>query len=83
MAMITRKLTQYTSRRLTRRAYRALPWIGGVLALATVGGAIKRKGLVRGTLDTALDMTPYLGSAKNLFEVTRGRDLLRDKRLAG
>jgi hypothetical protein len=49
----------------------------------TIGGAIKRKGIVRGTLDTALDMTPYVGGAKNLLEVTRGRDLFRDKRLAG
>jgi hypothetical protein len=80
---ITRQLTQYAGHRLTRRLYRSVPWIGGLLALVTIGGAIRRKGLVGGTLDTALDFTPFLGSAKNLVEAGRGRDFIRDKRSLG
>ena len=74
-----RQMMQYGRRRLTRRLTRSVPWIGGLLALATVGAAIRRKGLFRGTLDTALDFTPVVGSAKNLAEVARGRDFLRDR----
>jgi hypothetical protein len=78
---ITRQLKQYAGRRLTRRLYRSMPWIGGLIALATVGGAIRRKGWFGGTLDTALDFIPFVGGAKNLAEVSRGRDFIRDKRL--
>ena len=36
MAM-TEQLRQYASRRATKRLYRAVPWIGSVLAIATLG----------------------------------------------
>lgn len=77
---ITRQLTRYAGHRLTRRLYRSVPWIGGLFALATIGSTIRRKGLVGGTLDTALDLTPFVGGAKNLVEAGRGRDFIRDKR---
>jgi hypothetical protein len=80
---ITTQLTQYAGRRLTRRLYRSMPWIGGLLALATIGSAIRRKGIVGGTIDTALDFTPFVGGAKNLVEAGRGRDFIRDKRDPG
>jgi hypothetical protein len=80
---ITRQLKQYAGRRVTRRVYRAMPWVGGVIALVTLGGAIRRKGWFGGTLDTALDFIPFVGGAKNLAEASRGRDFIRDKRVAG
>lgn len=80
---IARQLQQYASRRLTRRLYRSLPWLGGAVALAALGGAIRRKGVFGGTLDTALDFIPFVGGAKNLAEAARGRDFIRDKRLPG
>lgn len=58
---------------------RAIPWLGAAIALATLGTAIRRKGFFRGSLDTALDFTPGVGSVKNAAEVLRGRDFLRDK----
>jgi hypothetical protein len=79
---ITRQLTQYAGHRLTKRLYRSIPWIGAFFALATIGGAIRRKGLVGGTIDTALDFTPYVGGAKNLVEAGRGRDFIPDRRSA-
>ena len=83
MAM-SKQLRQYATRRVTRRLVRAVPWIGGIVALVTLGGAIRRKGFLGGSLDTALDMVPYVGGAKNLAEIGRGRDFIRDKqRLAG
>jgi hypothetical protein len=77
---ITRQLNQYASRRLTRRLYRTMPWLGGALALLTLGAAIRRKGLVGGTIHTVLDFVPLVGGAKNIAEVTRGRDFIPDKR---
>ncbi len=78
MAIATR-LGHYAGRRLTRRVYRSMPWIGGLLALVAIGGAVRRKGFLRGTVDTLLDFTPFVGAAKNIAEVTRGRDFFPDK----
>jgi len=74
---------QYAARRLTRRLYRTMPWIGGLLALLTIGRAIRQKGFFGGTLDTTLDFIPFVGGAKNLAEAVRGRDFIADKRVVG
>ena len=74
-----RQVTQFASRRVTKKLTRAVPWVGAVIALVTLGGAIKRKGWFGGALDTALDFTPYVGTIKNLAEVRRGRDFIRDR----
>jgi hypothetical protein len=80
---VTRQLTQYARGRLLRRASRSIPWIGVVLALASIGAAMKRKGFLGGALDTALDATPIVGGAKNLLEAARGRDFIKDRRIGG
>jgi hypothetical protein len=76
---VTRQLKQYATRRLTRRLVRTMPWIGSAIALLTVGSAMRRKGIVRGALDTAIDFIPFVGGAKNLAEIRRGRDFFPDK----
>ena len=76
---MTRQMTQYASARLTRRLYRSMPWIGSVVAVVTIGSAIRNKGWLGGTLDTALDFIPFVGGAKNFAEAARGRDFIRDK----
>jgi hypothetical protein len=48
----------------------------------TLGAAIKRKGWFGGALDTALDFTPVVGTIKNMAEVGRGRDFIRDREVA-
>jgi hypothetical protein len=78
---IRRQVVQYGQRRLTRKLSRSIPWIGGVLALATLGAAMRRKGFFRGALDTALDFTPFVGGVKNLAEVARGRDFFPDRQV--
>ena len=72
-------VTRYAGRKLTKRLSRSLPWIGGIIAIATIGSAMRRKGVVRGALHTALDAIPYLGAAKNMTEAARGRDFFPDK----
>jgi len=80
MAMANpRPLTNYAGRKIARRLARSIPWIGAVIALMTLGSAVRRKGLLRGTLHSGLDAIPYVGGAKNLAELVRGRDFLPDK----
>jgi hypothetical protein len=76
---ISRQIVQYGQRRLTRRVLRAAPWVGGVIALATLGAAVRRKGALGGVIDTALDFIPFVGGMKNAAEVVRGRDFIRDR----
>lgn len=78
MAM-TKQVREFATRMATRKLTRAIPWVGAVIALATLAGAIRRNGLFRGTFDTALDFTPVVGTLKNLAEVGRGRDFIRDR----
>ena len=77
---ITRQALQYGQRRIARKMLRAMPWLGGIVAIATVGAAIRRKGFIGGTVDTALDFIPYVSGVKNAAEVARGRDFIRDRR---
>lgn len=77
---MSRQAMQWGQRRLARRLSRSVPFIGGAIALAALGGAIRRKGFFRGAIDTVLDFTPFVGGVKNAAEVVRGRDFLRDRR---
>ncbi len=78
---IQQQALKYGQRRLVRRFGRSIPWIGAVIALATVGAAIRRKGIFGGTVDSALNAIPFVGAAKNVAEVVRGRDFIRDRRM--
>ena len=80
---LTKQVSQYARGRLMRRLSRSMPWVGAVFALAAVGASIRRKGLLGGALDTALDATPGIGAVKNACEAIRGRDFIKDKRVAG
>lgn len=75
----TTQLGRYAGRKIARRLARSIPWIGAAIALVTLGSAIRRKGLFRGTLHSGLDAIPFVGGAKNLAELARGRDFLPDK----
>lgn len=77
---VSKQAIQYARRRAARKLLRAVPFLGAVVALATLGAAIRRKGLVGGSVDTALDFIPVVGGIKNTAELVRGRDLIREKR---
>jgi hypothetical protein len=78
MAM-RKQFKQYATRRATKKLTRAVPYVGAIVALLTLGSAIRRKGWFGGALDTALDFTPVVGTVKNMCEVGRGRDFIRDR----
>lgn len=73
------RIARWGGARLSRRASRSLPWVGAAIALATVVGTVKRKGLLRGGLDTALNALPVVGAMKNVAEAVRGRDFIADR----
>ncbi|HJU42908.1 MAG TPA: hypothetical protein VJ691_08835 [Vicinamibacterales bacterium] len=73
------QLRNYAGRKLARRLARSIPYIGAVIAVVTLGSAIRRKGVVRGAIHSALDAIPFVGGAKNVAEVVRGRDFFPDK----
>jgi hypothetical protein len=70
---------RFGQRRLTRRLIRAVPWVGTAVALLTIGATIRRKGLVGGTIDSALNALPFVGAIKGFAETARGREFIRER----
>lgn len=75
----TRPLRNYAGRKIARRVARSIPWVGAVIALATLGSAMRRKGVFGGAIHSGLDAIPFVGGAKNLAELARGRDFIPDR----
>jgi hypothetical protein len=78
-------LARYGHRKFGHRLGRALPWVGAGIALLTIASAMRRKGVIGGALDTALNAVPFVGGVKFAAETIRGRDFIRDRapRVAG
>jgi hypothetical protein len=70
---------QLGRRKVARRVGRTLPWIGAAIAVAGLVSTIRRKGVIPGALDTALNAMPVVGSLKSTAEMIRGRDFIRDR----
>ena len=75
------RLARYGGMKLSRRLSRSIPIIGTAIAVATIYSTVRRKGVVGGTMDTGLNAVPFVGAAKNLAEIMRGRDFFPDRRL--
>jgi len=76
---IASHLVRWGGARMSRRMSKSLPWIGAGIALLTLAGTMKRKGVVRGGVDTALNALPIVGAMKNIAEAVRGRDFIADR----
>jgi hypothetical protein len=79
MGSATRTIVSWGGARAARRLSKSLPWVGGAIALLTIAGSIRRKGLIGGTVDTGLDAIPFVGALKAAVEVARGRDFIPDR----
>jgi hypothetical protein len=75
----TDRLVRWGGARLSRRAARSVPFLGAAIALATIVGTMRRKGFFGGVVDTGLNAVPFLGAAKNVAEIVRGRDFIADR----
>lgn len=63
---------------VAKRVAKSIPYVGTVMAIGLVGSDIKRKGVVKGLLNSGIDAIPFVGTGKNIFEFFSG-DLLPDK----
>jgi hypothetical protein len=63
---------------LAKRLIKPIPVVGSVFALSLAGYEVKKKGLLRGAVHVGLDVTPVIGTAKNVIEIFTG-DLIPDR----
>jgi hypothetical protein len=78
MTGILRRVIRAGAARLAIRAAKSVPVVGAAVAIGLIGYEVKRKGLIKGVVNTALDATPFLGATKNAIEIVTG-DWLSDK----
>ena len=76
---IKRKLAEAGGWRLARRVGRSIPYVGTALVIGMVGYDIKKKGVVKGIVNSGLDAIPFVGAGKNLIEYFTG-DFIPDKK---
>jgi hypothetical protein len=63
---------------LVKRLIKPIPIVGSIFAVALAGYEIKKKGLIPGAVHVGLDITPIVGTAKNVIEIFTG-DWIPDK----
>lgn len=63
---------------ILKRIVKPIPIVGTVVVLATAYAVLRRKGLLKGGLDVALDATPVVGTVKGAVELVTG-DLIPDR----
>lgn len=75
------KLMVNSGARVARKVGKSVPLVGTAVVIGLMGYEIKKKGLFKGVVNTALDATPVIGTAKNVIELFTG-DWLADKEQA-
>jgi len=63
---------------ITKKLLKAIPIVGPVFVVGFAGRDIQKKGLVPGAVHVGLDVTPVVGTAKNIVEIFIG-DIIPDK----
>ncbi len=63
---------------VAKRLIKPIPLVGTVFAFGLAGYEIRRKGLIPGAVHVGLDVTPIVGTVKNVLEIFTG-DLIPDK----
>lgn len=74
--IIKQHALRFTHKLATRKLLKAVPVLGAVFAATLAYRKVQEKGLARGAVDTALDLTPIVGRIKALTEIFTG-DLIR------
>ncbi|HEY0097977.1 MAG TPA: hypothetical protein VGB76_03385 [Pyrinomonadaceae bacterium] len=75
---LTRKVARAGGLRLVRRLIKPIPIIGTAVALGFAGHEIRKKGWRNGLIHVGLDITPVVGTVKDVIEIFTG-DLIPDK----
>ena len=76
---ILRRVIQAGGARLAMRVAKSMPVVGSAVAVGLIGYEVKKKGLIKGVVNVALDATPVVGLAKNAIETFTG-DWLPDRK---
>jgi hypothetical protein len=63
---------------IAKRLIKPIPFVGTIFAFGLAGYEIRKKGLIPGAVHVGLDVTPVVGTAKNVLEIFTG-DLIPDK----
>ena len=63
---------------VAKRLIKPIPIVGTVFAFGLAGYEIRKKGLIPGAVHVGLDVTPVVGTCKNVLEIFTG-DLIPDK----
>jgi hypothetical protein len=79
MAGIVRRIIRAGGYRIAMKAAKSVPLVGTAVAVGLIGYEIKKKGIARGLVNTALDATPVVGLIKNTIELFTG-DWLPDRK---
>lgn len=78
MSSMKRRIVRAGGWGLAKRLIKPIPIVGTVFAVGLAGYEIRKKGLFRGAVHVGLDVTPVVGTAKNVLEIFTG-DLIPDK----
>src|SRR5262245_8230050 len=78
MSTVKRRIIRAGGWGLAKRLIKPIPVLGSLFAVSLAGYEIKKKGLLPGAVHVGLDMTPVVGTAKNVLEIFTG-DLIPDK----
>ena len=79
---IGRKLVHAGGWQVAKRVAKMIPFGGTVIAVGLVGHDIKKKGFVKGVVNSGIDAIPIVGLAKNAVELFTG-DFIPDKGVSG
>lgn len=77
-ATLKRRIIRAGGWGIAKRLIKPIPVVGSVFAIGLAGYEIRKKGLIPGAVHVGLDVTPVIGTAKNLLEIFTG-DLIPDK----
>jgi hypothetical protein len=75
---IAKKVAKAGGWQVAKRVAKQIPVIGTVFTIGLVGQDIRKKGLIKGVVNSGLDAVPFVGTAKGVVELFMG-DFLSDK----
>lgn len=76
---IAKKVAEIGSWQVVKRIAKRVPVIGTVLTIGLVGNDIRKKGIIKGVANSAIDLIPFVGTAKGVVELFTG-DLISNKK---
>lgn len=79
---VGRKVLHAGGWQVAKRVAKMVPFGGTVIVIGLVGHDIKKKGVVKGVVNSGIDAIPFVGLAKNAVELFTG-DFIPDKNSSG